>query len=573
MAEEKFVPNLVAIIDDIEDNVPKIAANWMKNSSVKSVFEIRKISPVKFREGYGVPIIGYFIAVVRGKETLGDCPIMSKLVDYLITKGITPREVFDICIGFRRSLIAFLLRKEKVLKNPAVFMEEVATVFDANLSGVLEKFTTLYAESQKKIELAKAQKSRLSQTLNIINSMDTKIIIIKQGRIIVANKPFLAMVGVVNLKELYERYERGFEFLSDVSLYEKEFKEDITLWLEKIFEHNRPFKSTIHNYHKDRTFEYSLRVSKITDESNQFVITFTNITEYIKDRELLEDELKYDEITGFRNFITFEQYVSEAIQKAKNEKTRLFLALIDIVDFEKVKEEKDADMVVSEVAEDLRYLVDSSVHFGKLDEDRFAVLMEYPNEQSSYDWCVNLLQKLNERESRKTVAVTEVDMAESINRLFLRVYDLIERANHSEEKFIVTDFKDVIEYIELPEQKAFTDRLDRMKSLKMTLFYKELPLQSDIKIVGLGQESVNVILSQKQSRVVYEDMEVYFKLQQIGNIKARIKSVDLKTNIATIYRFRLDKDTPLNRKMFRVAVDQQIKAFVTSHNIDYDVEI
>ena len=204
MAEEKFVPNLVAIIDDIEDNVPKIAANWMKNSSVKSVFEIRKISPVKFREGYGVPIIGYFIAVVRGKETLGDCPIMSKLVDYLITKGITPREVFDICIGFRRSLIAFLLRKEKVLKNPAVFMEEVATVFDANLSGVLEKFTTLYAESQKKIELAKAQKSRLSQTLNIINSMDTKIIIIKQGRIIVANKPFLAMVGVVNLKELYE---------------------------------------------------------------------------------------------------------------------------------------------------------------------------------------------------------------------------------------------------------------------------------------------------------------------------------------------------------------------------------
>ena len=108
-----LAPNLLITIDKLEINRKEIASLWVEIPIVKSVFKARKISAIKFRDGYGIPIIEYFIVVIRGEKEIGNCPIMSKLVNYLLTKKITPREVFDICIGFRRALMSFLLKQEK----------------------------------------------------------------------------------------------------------------------------------------------------------------------------------------------------------------------------------------------------------------------------------------------------------------------------------------------------------------------------------------------------------------------------------------------------------------------------
>lgn len=575
MSKKSFVPNLFAIVDTIEKNQLHVASAWVKNSSVKAVFEERKISPAKFRDSYGVPIIGYFIGVVRVEQKLGDCPIMSKLVDYLITKGITPREVFDICIGFRRSLIAFLLTQEEVLAKPAIFMEEVATVFDANLSGVLEKFTALYAESQKKLELAKAQKNKLTQSLNIINSMDTKMAIVKDGRIIVANKPFLTMLGVSDLKVLYEKFKKGFEFLSDITLYEKEFKENLITWFEKVYKDNKPFKSSIYNENLKKKFEYSVRISKIADDSGQFIMTFTNITQYVQELEFLKDELRYDEVTGFRNSITFIKLVQDMILRAKEENFRIFLSVIEIKEYERLKTEskKGIDLILAEVAEDMRYLVDKDLYYGRLDDNRFGILMLYPSEQSSYDWSVKLYHRLNEKEEKKSVSVTEVDLSESVNQLLLRIYTLVEKKENISNSVVETDFTDIIKYSELPAQEEFLNRISRLKELKVSLFYKELQLQSDNKIVATTAESMTIVLTQKQMFAAKKDSEVYFQLPNVGYIKAQIKSVDKHKKSVVIDRFRSDKETPLARKIFRVAAGDDVKAFITNYDIDYEVKV
>ena len=574
---EKLTPHLYELSDILEENKTLISINWISVETVKAVFDGRKISIKKFRVGYGIPIIEYFISVVKEEKDAGNCPIMSKLVNYLISKNITPREVFDICIGFRGSLIIFLLKQEIVLKNPIPFMKEVASIFDANLSGVMEIFTNLYADAQKKIETAKAQKTKLQQTLKIINFINTKIIIVQSGRIILANRPFLEMLGVDDLKSLYIKYKKGFEYISEIDTFEHDFKVNTTKWINRIYKNNKAFQCEIYNEKMNKIFKYSGRITNIPDEDiDQYIITFSNISDHIRDEKALQDLLTHDEITGFKNYPTFEKLIIKMIKESKDKKHRLFLAIADIPVLREINEKEGTnkgDMVISEVAEDLRLLVNKDIYFGRLAGSKFGILMQYPTEQASYDWCVKLFQKMNEREYKKTLAITEVDLSESVNKLFLRAYSLIEDLNNCDDILVGTDFKNIIKYKELPEQQEFINRITKLKLLDITLFYSELPVASEAKILATNNDNVKISLSSKQCKVAKPDMPIYFKLEQIGNIKAYIKDIDENKKIATINRFRFDKHSPLSRNIYRVAADKNIKAYITDNNRDYDVKI
>ena len=574
----KLTPNLFLISKIIEDNRISIGTDWIKVKTVKSVFDARKISTKKFRDGYGIPIIEYFIAVVREEKAIGNCPIMSKLVNYLLSKGITPREVFDICIGFRGTLIIFLLKQEVVLKNPIPFMQEVATVFDANLSGVLEIFTNLYADAQKKIESAKAQKEKLQQTLKIINFINTKIIIVQNGRIILANKPFLEMLGVEDIKELYLKFYNGFDFLNKIDLFESEYNKSISSWIEKICKNDKPFQSEIYNEKIKKKFNYSGRITSMPGDevTNQYIITLSNISEHVKDEETLKDNLTHDELTGFRNYPTFERLLGSMIESAKEEKSRIFLAVADIPGLREINElkgQKAGDMAISGVAEDMRFLVGDNIYFARLEGSRFGILLKYPTEQASYDWSVQLFNRMKDRENRKTLSITEVDLSESINKLFLRIYDLVEKSNNCDDNFVFSDFKDIIKYKELPEQREFTNKLSMVKSLEVCLFYMELPISSKVKILSTSDENIKITLSSKQIKIAKTDMPIYFKLEKIGNIKAYIKDIDEERRVAIVDRFRLDKHSPLNRETYRVKADENIKAYITDNSRDYDIKI
>ena len=574
---EKLTPNLYVLADILEDNKEVIATNWIKVPTVKAVFDVRKISLKKFKDGYGIPIIEYFISVVREEKAAGDCPIMSKLVNYLISKDITPREVFDVCIGFRGSLIIFLLKQDIVLKNPIPFMQEVATIFDANLSGVLTIFTNLYADAQKKIESAKTQRSKLQQTLKIINFINTKIIIVQNGRIILANKPFLEMLNVEDLKDFYVKYQNGFEYLSEVDTYENEFKVNTPRWIRRICKNDKHFQCEIYNEKRKKKFRYSGRITDMPDEDvDQYIITFSNISEHIRDEKTLQDLIEHDELSGFRNYPVFEKLIIKMIEESKSNNSRLFLAVADIPELREINESKGrnkGDMVISEVAEDLRFLVNKDIYFARLEGSRFGILMDYPTEQASYDWCVELLKKMNVREYKKTLAITEVDLSESVNKLFLRTYDLIETLNNCEDVFVGNDFKNIIEYKELPQQQEFTQRIAKLKSLDMTLFYLELPIASKVQVLSVDSDSVKISVSSKQLKVAELDMPIYFMLEKIGNIKANISNINEDKKVLTIDKFRFDKHTPLNRSLYRVKAHEDIKAYIENNDREYSVKV
>ena len=574
---ERLTPHLYELADILEDNIILISTNWVKAPTVKAVFDARKISIKKFRDGYGIPIIEYFLSVVREEKSAGDCPIMSKLVNYLISKDITPREVFDICIGFRGSLTVFLLKQDLVLKTPVAFIEEVATIFDANLSGVLTIFTNLYADAQKKIENAKAQKTKLQQTLKIINFINTKIIITQNGRIILANRPFLEMLGVDDLKSLYTKYEKGFEYLSEVDTYENEFKVNTPEWIRKICKKDKSFQCEIYHEKIKKNFRYSGRITDMPNEDvNQYIITFSNISDHIRDEKTLQDSIKHDELTGFRNYPVFEKLIIKMIKESKSNNSRLFFAVADIPELRDINANKGrdrGDMVISEVAEYLRLFVNEDIYYARLEGGRFGILMQYPTEQASYDWCVELFKKMNEREYKKTLAITEVDLSESVNKLFLRAYDLIEVLNNREDILVGSDFENVIEYKELPEQQEFTQRIAKLKSQEMMLFYLELPIASKVEILSTDSESVKISVSSKQLKVAELDMPIYFKLENIGNIKACIRNINEDKKVLTIDRFRLDKHSPLSRSIYRVKAEEDIKAYIENNDREYSIKV
>ncbi len=574
---KKTAPNLNKLSDFIEQNAILLADNWIKQNITKSIFNERKISPKKFIQIYALDIISYFVSVIRDEQPIGNCPAMNKFINYMLKKGITSKEVFDICMGFRKVLIGFLLKNDIVLKNPSVYLDEVSSVFDANLSGVLELFTNIYAKSQKKLEIAKIQQNKLHEVLKIINFIDTEIIVVQSTRIILANKPFLEMLNVKDLKEFYSKYESGFEFLLDVNLFEKQFKNDISVWIKKVSQSNKSFESNIYHEKQKKNLTYIGKITPMpTEQINQYIITFSNISEHVKNEQNIQDMLEHDELTGFRNYPTFEHLLSRMIDESKKEDNRLFLVIADIPNLRDINDTKGrsaGDMAIVKVAEDLRFLVDNSIYLARLEGSRFGVLLDYQTEQDCYDWCVKLLKRMNQREERRTVAVTEVDMSESINKLFIRAYELIEKINNSEDTYVCNDFSDIIEYEELPEQKQFISKISKLNSLKTSVYYHELALQYESKILSVSETNLDIVFSSKQTKIAEKGDAIYFNIASIGNIKAYIASIDKEKNRVTINSFRFDKHSPLNRQMYRVSADSDIKAYISYKDRDFYVEI
>jgi hypothetical protein len=126
---KKLAPNLLNIVSNIESGRDKIVSEWIEVPTVKVVFKSYKISAKKFKDGFGIPILEYFIAVVKEEKTPGDCPIMTRLVLFLLEKNITPKDVFDICMGLRRKLISYLYRESLLQNNGLDTMDEIADLY------------------------------------------------------------------------------------------------------------------------------------------------------------------------------------------------------------------------------------------------------------------------------------------------------------------------------------------------------------------------------------------------------------------------------------------------------------
>lgn len=553
--EQELAPFLSTIVDSLEADRENIASDWVSLSNVKFVFKSHRISVIKFRDAYGIPIIEYFIAVIREEKEVGDCPIMSKLVHYLLDKNITPKDVFDICMGLRRTLISYMYKKDLISSNPLDFMNEVANLFDENLSGVLDIFTKVYQKDREIIENSKSQYKKYRQILKIINFVNTKICIIQDNSIILGNKSFFETVGVSNIKEFHKKYEDDLSFMENIDFIEDNKLTDVDEYFKVLINGREPFKTDIYHHKEAKQFTYSGRITTIPDtEPIQYILTLNNITAQI-------EEFSYDALTGFCNHSKFEEILKSEQANAYEKAIRLALVVVDIPDLKKINAQESfqaGDKLIAITADTIDTLSNDNMFISRLEGSRFGVLVKGSSQQEVYDWCNNLNSTLTSKVDRVTISLTSFDLTENINRLLMRAYDLTDEGNTSEDNIVFTDCEEITLYENLPDQEFFTKNLKLLKVMATSIYFKELPLSSTNQIMKVEKDHVIVRLPKKECCIIGDGRQIYFNLINVGLVKAYIKIVDSEKRLGLLSKFRFDKHSPLNRKVFRVEANDKI---------------
>ncbi|WP_373002844.1 diguanylate cyclase domain-containing protein [Sulfurimonas sp.] len=569
-----LAPSLLSIIDSLEENRVKIGSEWIEIPAVKTVFTNYKIGGKKFRDGYGIPIIEYFIAVVRQEKEAGDCPIMSKLVNFLLEKNITPKDVFDICMGLRRTLVSFVFREKLVQNDASKYMDEIATLFDANLSGVLAIFTTYYEKKQQAEQRSKIQQKKFSQILKIINFINTKIIIVQNGHIILANQPFLEAIGVLDIREFNKNFSSTFSFMKNVES-SSNIKFDINNvdeWLNSVHQSNKPFTTNIFNNKMADVFTYSGRITTLPDsEPTKYIVSFNSISSHVADEARIKEKLEHDTLTGLYNYVKFVHLLGEAQRKALVDKTQLALVIVDIPCLKEINQKQGMEMgdkTIVSVANDISSKADNTMTVARLEGSRFGIIMPYESEQESYNWCSALHIEMSKKPERKTIAITAFDLSETVNSVQIRAGSIVDEINSSQNGIVGTDFEDIELYEALPDQERFTKRLKNLKKVKTTIYHKGLAITSENKIVFLNKDTVSVQLSNKEFCATGQNEIIYLQFPLFGIVKTSVYSVNDKNNTVTLHRFRMNKHTPLKREMFRVDAEENIKVLVLSDGPD-----
>lgn len=560
---KNLAPNLLKITDYIESDRSLIASQWMEIKVVISVLRSHQISTRKFKEGFGIPIIEFFIAVVREEKEAGNCPIMSKLVMFLLEKSITPQNVFEICMGLRRSLIAYLYKQNLVDDNALKILDEIADLFDANLSGVLKLFTMYYEQSQQHLAQSKMFQQKLKQITKIINFVNTKIFIIQNGLIIMGNQSFFNAVGVKGIKEFYEKYDNSFAFTNKIESSQEPYSSgNIENWLANVSQTNQPFKTTLFNHESSREFTYSGRVTTLPEtDPVKYIIALNSIHSYLEDKTDIRKLMTHDEATGLNNYSTFEYLLSETQEKAQTDGTHFAFCVIDVPSFRDIKKQKNPENKkknITEIAESIKLHANENMILAYLEGSKFGILIPYVSQQECYDWCCTLYMTLNAKNEQITVSLTGFKPRESINSIQARAYALCDIGMSLDDDIVQTDFKNIKPFVNLPDQKQFINKLRDMKTVDTTLYYKELPVNVNNKILRLSDDSITLELSNKQFLIAANDSLIYLKLPSFGYIKAYIKNIDNTQMTMDVHHFGSGKYFPMNRKKFRIQAQDEI---------------
>ncbi len=129
-----------------EDNRSIIIEMWVSDSDVVHIFEKHKITPEYFSGKFAIAVFDYFLDVVKGESSIGDCPVMSSFLQYLREEDITSSELFTICTKFRQAMMMFTYIHQI---NTSDLANNIAYLFDRNFSGVLEAFSATIKEAER----------------------------------------------------------------------------------------------------------------------------------------------------------------------------------------------------------------------------------------------------------------------------------------------------------------------------------------------------------------------------------------------------------------------------------------
>lgn len=188
------ISELKTNVSVIEKAKNDIIHDWCTTPYVKECLE-QFIDIKTFEAKYAVGVFDYYTDIIKGKVQIGDCPDIKAFLKLCTKKEVAPHELFLICSGFKKALIACCLKMGQLTES---ILNEIIYITDINLSGVLELYKHMIKQKNKKIQ---EQENWLKQYINVINSTMIVSATDTEGIITHANQNFCDVSGY-SAKEL-----------------------------------------------------------------------------------------------------------------------------------------------------------------------------------------------------------------------------------------------------------------------------------------------------------------------------------------------------------------------------------
>ena len=127
-----FIGEFEAVADDIVDQ-------WVERQRVIDILAKHNLSPLFFRNHFGVKIYTYFIRVIKGDVTAGNCPIVHVMLHFFEDKMIKLHDIYTICSELKNVVVLYFIKNMHGKVDDAVFWQ-IVDLLDANFAGVIEEF-------------------------------------------------------------------------------------------------------------------------------------------------------------------------------------------------------------------------------------------------------------------------------------------------------------------------------------------------------------------------------------------------------------------------------------------------
>ncbi len=577
---KKKPDKLKDIIDILELSKTDIATLWMKKPSVITIFTKHKISRKKFIPLFAEKVIGYFIDVLKGVKEVGNCPVMNKFIDYMSDKEISVKEIFLICMAFRRSMFTHLIEKKQLQTRDTTILERLSEVFDQNLSGVLDYFTQQDITRETEALHEHDQEEYAKRVQTILDIQDHMILTIKEGEIVLANRTFLHAFDVSDLETFYELFTNDLDFIEKVEQNgESYITEGEDAWLAKVADSVDQIAS-IHFFNKalQKSQPYRAKIHRMPgDEKESFVMSLGEFSECDERIFELSQYVYKDSVTDLYNRRKFDESMEMLVGQCHNSAIALSMIVIDLGDLKNIYEmygREKGDEIIKEFG---RTVDDAFGHLGlfaRIDNDRFGLLLKEHTLKAAIETAQTMhtltknLRSRSKSPMRCNIAVVYCQESDTEQTMFLRADRLIKEIIQNGGGAIKDDQTLLEEENRRQKQESsFLKECIEMKAADKTLdvvnYFNEVPIQSKSVIIGIKQSTITIAMRKIAINALHNDAFIYIQTPRGDkDIKAMIKKIDNDKFTITVDRFAFVKNSPLDRKTIHVTVEEDIGCFI-----------
>jgi len=243
---------------------------------------------------------------------------------------------------------------------------------------------------------------------NIIDTIPTILMITNTKEIKRCNKAFLDFFNITSLEEFTNKYDCICDlFINGDNLFYFEKKSEDISWIELLKKEDED-KRLVSILNKDliaKTFKVSF--TELKNKEKEFLISLTDITDIIKEKNMFEYFAFHDQLTKIYNRQKFYEMLKYERANVKRHNDSLSLIMFDIDYFKKVNDtygHEIGDVVLINLAQLITDNLRETDIFARWGGEEFMILLPRTNIDGAYKTAKTLkdiVQNYNDSETPK----------------------------------------------------------------------------------------------------------------------------------------------------------------------------